>query len=124
MIFIAFDRGFAPIKSLLEHSMARESNEEMGLVWGASTPDGHYMNNLCRAWSDALENFHYLPVSMANRDSIEDAVAGVVDKLLEEFPKARQADIYLAGPESHLTPALTQLVAAGFQKSRLTAMAV
>ena len=124
VIFVAFDRGFAPIKSLLEHSMARESSEEMGLVWGASSADGHYMNNLCRAWADALENFHYLPVSMANRDSIEAAVAGVVEKLLAEFPKARQADIYLAGPEIYLTPAVEQLVAAGFQKSQLTAMAV
>jgi CDP-4-dehydro-6-deoxyglucose reductase len=124
VIFIAFDRGFAPIKSLLEHSMARESNEEMGLVWGASTPDGHYMNNLCRAWADALENFHYLPVSMANRESADDAVAGVVEKLLAEFPKARQADIYLAGPESYLAPALAQLLSAGFSKSKLTAMAV
>ena len=124
VIFVAFDRGFAPIKSLLEHSMARESNEEMALVWGASSPDGHYMNNLCRAWADALENFHYLPVSMANRDSAEVAVAGVVGKLLAEFPKARQADLYLAGPEIYIAPAVTQLVAAGFPKSQLTAMAV
>lgn len=124
VIFIAFDRGFAPIKSLLEHSMARESSEEMGLVWGASSADGHYMNNLCRAWTDALENFHYLPVSMANRDSIEAAVAGVVEKLLAEFPKARQADVYLAGPEIYIAPAVAQLLAAGFPKSQLTAMAV
>jgi CDP-4-dehydro-6-deoxyglucose reductase len=124
VIFIAFDRGFAPIKSLLEHSMARESNEGMGLVWAASKPDGHYMNNLCRAWADALENFHYLPVSMANRDSAEAAVAGVVEKLLAEFPRARQADIYLAGPETYIAPAVTQLLAAGFPKSQITAMAV
>lgn len=124
VIFIAFDRGFAPIKSLLEHSMARESNEEMGLVWAASTPDGHYLNNLCRAWADALENFHYLPVSMANRESAEAAVAGVVEKLLAEFPKARQADIYLAGPEAYIAPAVAQLAAAGFSKSQVTAMAV
>ncbi|MEW6133358.1 MAG: 2Fe-2S iron-sulfur cluster-binding protein [Pseudomonadota bacterium] len=123
-IFVAFDRGFAPIKSLLEHSMARESNEEMGLVWAASKPDGHYMNNLCRAWADALENFHYLPVSMANRDSAEAAVAVVLEKLLAEFPKARKADVYLAGPEAYIAPAVIQLLAAGFPKSQVTAMAV
>ncbi len=124
VIFVAFDRGFAPIKSLLEHSMARESNEEMGLVWGTSTPDGHYMNNLCRAWTDALENFRYLPVFMAGRDSAEAAAADVVDRLLAEFPKTRQADLYLAGPEIYIAPAMAQLLAAGFPKSRLTAMAV
>lgn len=124
VIFVAFDRGFAPLKSLLEHSMARESNEEMGLVWGASTPDGHYMNNLCRAWADALEGFHYLPVSMDRGGSAESAVAGVVEKLLAEFPKAQQADLYLAGPEAYIAPAVAQLVAAGIPKSKLTAMVV
>ena len=123
-VFLAFDRGFAPIKSLLEHSMARESNEDMVLVWGASAPDGHYMNNLCRAWTDALENFHYLPVSMPTADSIESGVAMVVDKFLNEFPKARQYDLYLAGPEACIAPAMSQLLAAGFSKSQLTAMAV
>jgi CDP-4-dehydro-6-deoxyglucose reductase len=123
-VFIAFDRGFAPIKSLLEHSMARESNEELVLVWGASAEGGHYLNNLCRAWADALENFHYLPVSMAGTPSAEAGAAGVVEKFLAEFPKARQFDFYLAGPESHIAPAMAQLLAAGFSKSQLTAMAV
>lgn len=124
LIFLAFDRGFAPIKSLLEHSMARESNEEMALIWAASPADGHYMNNLCRAWADALENFHYLPLSMAGRESVDAAVAGVVERLQAEFPKAKQADLYLAGPETYIAPAVAQLTAAGFSKSRLTAMAV
>ena len=123
-IFIAFDRGFAPIKSLLEHSMARESNEDMVLVWGASATDGHYMNNLCRAWADALENFYYLPVSMAESTSAEAGVIQVVEKLINDFPKAKQFDIYLAGPEAYIAPAMSQLQAAGFSKSQLTAMVV
>jgi CDP-4-dehydro-6-deoxyglucose reductase len=124
VIFLAFDRGFAPIKSLLEHSMARESTDDLVLVWGASAADGHYMNNLCRAWADALENFHYLPVSMAGSASPEVGVGQVVEKLLTDFPKARQYDFYLAGPETYIVPAMSQLLAAGFPKSQLTAMVV
>jgi CDP-4-dehydro-6-deoxyglucose reductase len=123
-VFIAFERGFAPIKSLLEHGMARESADDMVLVWGASAADGHYMNNLCRAWDDALENFHYLPVSMVDSASSEAGAARVVEKVLAEFPKARQFDFYLAGPEAYIEPAMAQLLAAGFSKSQLTAMAV
>lgn len=124
VMFIAFDRGYAPLKSLLEHSMARESAEDMILVWGASTPDGHYMSNLCRAWDDALENFHYLPVSLADSKSEDESAARVVDILLKNFPKARQLDIYLAGPESSIAPAREKLLAAGFPASKLTAMVV
>jgi CDP-4-dehydro-6-deoxyglucose reductase len=119
-VFLAFDRGFAPVKSLLEHGMARESADDLVLMWGASTADGHYMNNLCRAWTDALENFHYLPLSTS--DDAEVSLA--VEKLLMEYPKARQYDFYLAGPEALLAPAMAQLLAAGIPKSKLTAMAV
>ncbi len=119
-VFLAFDRGFAPIKSLLEHGMARESADDLVLMWGASTADGHYMNNLCRAWTDALENFHYLPVPA----STDEETAQAVEKLLAEFPRARQYDFYLAGPEAFVAPAMAQLVAAGIPKTQLTAMAV
>lgn len=123
-VFLAFDRGFAPIKSLLEHGMARESADDMVLAWGASAADGHYMNNLCRAWTDALENFHYLPVSMAGAASPDAGAALVVEKLLAELPRVRKADFYLAGSEAYITPAMAQLLAAGISKSQLTAMAV
>ncbi len=124
VMFIAFDRGYAPLKSLLEHSMARESAEDMILVWGASTVDGHYMSNLCRAWDDALENFHYLPVSVADAKTEDEAVTQVVESLLKSFPKARLLDLYLAGPESYIAPARDKLLAAGFSASKLTAMVV
>jgi CDP-4-dehydro-6-deoxyglucose reductase len=120
VVFLAFDRGFAPIKSLLEHGMARESADDLVLLWGASTPDGHYMNNLCRAWTDALENFRYLPVPA----STDAEVAQAVERLLTEFPRARQYDFYLAGPETYVAPAMAQLLAAGIPQSQLTAMAV
>lgn len=124
VIFIAFDRGYAPLKSLLEHSMARESAEDMILVWGASTVDGHYMSNLCRAWDDALENFRYLPVSVADAKTEDEAVTQVVESLLKSFPKARLLDLYLAGPESYVVPARDKLLSAGFSASKLTAMVV
>lgn len=124
LMFIAFDRGFAPIKSLLEHGMARESAEDLALVWAATTEDGHYMANLCRAWGDALENFHYLPVSVASSPTETDAAEKVVESILQSFPKARQLDLYLAGPESHVAPAREKLLAAGFPAAKLTAMVV
>jgi CDP-4-dehydro-6-deoxyglucose reductase len=123
-LFIAFDRGFAPVKSLLEHSMATESAEDMILVWGATTDDGHYMANLCRAWDDALENFHYLPISVAPTRSATEAAADVVAGLLQAFPQCRRMDVYLAGPEPLVAAATAELLAAGFNKTKLTAMAV
>ncbi len=121
--FIAFDRGFAPIKSLLEHSMARESAEDIILAWGASSADGHYMNNLCRAWTDALENFHYLPVFMTTPPSPAEGATLVIDKLLAQFPQVRRFDLYLAGPEDFIAAATEKLTAAGFNPKQLSVLA-
>lgn len=121
--FIAFDRGFAPIKSLLEHGMARESAEDMILAWGASSADGHYMNNLCRAWGDALENFHYLPVLMTDAPSPAEGAALVIDKLLTQFPQMRRFDLYLSGPEDFIAAATEKLTAAGFNPSQFSVLA-
>ncbi len=64
IIFLAYDTGFAPIKSLVEHAMALDVAELMHLYWIAEEKR-HYMHNLCRSWTDALDNFSYTPLTLA-----------------------------------------------------------
>ncbi|MGA7180967.1 MAG: 2Fe-2S iron-sulfur cluster-binding protein [Thiobacillaceae bacterium] len=122
-LFIAFGRGFGLIKSLAEHTMARESAENMLLVWAGYPPNGHYMANLCRSWTDALDNFRFDPVSIAGQDPQIEA-AWVVDKLLMDHPETLNYDIYLAGPDIYVGPAVEKLKAAGITDQQLVALAV
>ena len=64
LVFAACDTGFAPVKSLIEHAMALEAAESLSVIWLAPAADGHYLDNLCRAWSDALDDFRYLPLTL------------------------------------------------------------
>ncbi len=86
-IYIAFDTGFAPIKSLIEHAMALDETASMHLYRVANNKDDLYLNNLCRAWDDALEDFHYHPI--------------IGNDLLKEITKQHQQlnefDFYIAG---------------------------
>ena len=59
LVFIAQSSGFAPVKGLIEHAMSLDSAENIYLYWIASGKDGHYLDNLCRSWNDALDNFYY-----------------------------------------------------------------
>ena len=59
LIMIAFDTGFAAIKSLLEHVTAQDNEREIYLYWLGCGEEGLYLNNLCRSWSDALDQLHY-----------------------------------------------------------------
>ncbi len=97
LIFLAYGSGFAPIKSLIEHAMARDAAETMHLYWLAGK-NGHYLNNLCRAWADALDNFLYTPLEA------EPAKSGAALKQVgKERPDLAGFDVYAAGPAPFLT---------------------
>lgn len=86
LLFIAANTGFAPIRSILEHVLAQESPERIDLVWMADETIGHYQDNLCRSWQDAMDNlrYHALPAA-ANMDggsagdALKDVVSGLDD---------------------------------------------
>jgi len=74
LVFVAEGIGFASIKGLIEHAMALDVAEKIFLFWIADSEDNHYLNNLCRAWNDALDNFEYVPLKAASGDNLEDRI--------------------------------------------------
>jgi CDP-4-dehydro-6-deoxyglucose reductase, E3 len=96
VIFVAWEDGFAPIKSLVQHAMSLEIAESMHLYWAAGASIGHYQDNHCRAWADALDEFTYQPLDTAP------GMATVVESILAHHPDLNRADIYAAGPQPFL----------------------
>ena len=113
IIMIAFDTGFAAIKSLLEHATAQEKERRIYLYWIACGKEGQYLQNLCRAWRDALDDFHYIPLSISDRfkDTLSQPAQGcqiTEQKLLEvvrQHPDLSDYDVYLAAPQAFLVAA-------------------
>ncbi len=95
VLFIAWDDGFAPIKSLIQHAMSLEIAEAMYLYWAADGV-GHYQDNLCRAWTDALDDFIYQPMPNNSGPKV------VAEAILAHHPNLQRADIYAAGPAEFL----------------------
>ncbi len=95
IIFLAFGAGFAPIKSLIQHAMSLDLTESMDLHWLAEQA-GHYQNNLCRAWADALDNFTYFP--HAQETDVEKTLANIVS----DYPDLHRFDVYASGTASQL----------------------
>ena len=95
-IFIAFDTGFAPIKSLVEHAVTLEHAESIHLYW-IHTDEKPYMHNQCRAWEDALDNFKYHQVQYD--PSEVKLLEGKLDLLIKEYPDLSNKNIYICGAE-------------------------
>jgi len=95
-LFIAFGRSFAGLKSLVEHAIALNHAQSIRIVWFATEKHQHYLQNHCRAWTDALDNFVCdLPLYDSN-DDLEDQLAAIATHLQGQ----PLTDIYVAG--SHL----------------------
>ncbi len=105
-LFVAWDDGFAPIKSLIQHAMSLEVAERMDLCWVSDTLP-HYQDNLCRSWTDALDNFSYQPLLAS--DGIEANVAAI----LAGRDDMSHYDLYAAGPAALLEPLKQAAVARG-----------
>ncbi|RFP08635.1 MULTISPECIES: CDP-6-deoxy-delta-3,4-glucoseen reductase [unclassified Duganella] len=65
MVLLASGTGFAPIKAIIEHLRAQDSQRPMTLYWGGRRPQDLYMDALCRQWEAILPNFTYVPVISA-----------------------------------------------------------
>jgi CDP-4-dehydro-6-deoxyglucose reductase len=111
VIFLAFGAGFAPIKSLIQHAMSLELAESMDLHWLADSA-GHYQDNLCRAWADALDNFNYVP------HATTDDLKAVLESIVMDYPDLLRFDVYAAGTAEQLEQARAHFVRAGLPGER------
>ncbi|MDP2833048.1 MAG: 2Fe-2S iron-sulfur cluster-binding protein [Pseudomonadota bacterium] len=107
VIFVAWEDGFAPIKSLVQHAMSLEIAESMYLYWAAGdigncggnnggNSVGHYQDNHCRSWADALDEFSYQALDTAA------GTAAIAETILAHHPDLQRADFYVAGPHALL----------------------
>ena len=73
---------------------------------------------MCRSWGDALENFNYHPVIK------QDAVAKLLEQLLEDQSKLEEVDVYIAGPKNTVEQAGERLLATGLPNEQLIVTAI
>jgi CDP-4-dehydro-6-deoxyglucose reductase len=119
LVFIAGETGFAPIKSLLEHAMALDAAEKLQLYWIASGAGGHYLDNLCRSWNDALDNFDYVPLTSDAALPDDAAAQRALQSVLERHPRLADHDFYVAGPAALATAAELLLLKHGLPRAQL-----
>jgi len=116
LLLIACDHGFAALKSLIEHVVAQESERPLHL-YRASWQLPIYMENLCFAWRDALDQFAYsrLPSVTDGRR----AAALWVEQLVADHPQLAAMDCYLCLPSALLAATKSALSDHGASAARI-----
>jgi CDP-4-dehydro-6-deoxyglucose reductase, E3 len=118
LVFVACDTGFAPVKSLIEHALSVDTAPSIALYWLATRPDGHFMANQCRAWSEALDPFEY------SLSTHTDVLTGA-----SQLAAAIRADLfvidcafYIAGPAAFVQALRAELAVAGVPAAQMSTL--
>ena len=107
LIFIAWDTGFAPIRSLIEHAISLDKSDNIHLYWMTTKVEDHYLHNLCRSWNDALDNFNYTPLLAEPKTQI--VAESLIKHLHDEHSHLLNFELYIAAP-GHLNQTLKPLL--------------
>jgi CDP-4-dehydro-6-deoxyglucose reductase len=118
LVFIAWHSGFAPIRSLIEHAMALELTETIHLVWITASKKHRYLDNLCRSWQDALDDFNYVPLD-ADLSKGADDIESIIRQLGVRPVDLADHDFYIAGNKILLDSCKKTLVNSGLPAEQL-----
>lgn len=99
MVLLASGTGFAPIKAIVEHLRAQDSQRPMTLYWGGRRPQDLYMDALCRQWEAILPNFRYVPVVSAAlpEDNWSGRTGYVHAAVMADLPDLSGHQVYACG---------------------------
>jgi len=99
MIMLASGTGFAPIKSLIEHTLARGVRRPITLYWGGRRRGDLYLHDLAQSWADRHEHVRFVPVlSEPTPDCAWTGRTGFVHlAAMEDFPDMSGHQVYACG---------------------------
>lgn len=122
IVLVAWESGYAPVSSLIEHAIQKDPDREIHLYWLSGMARGHYLSNQCRAWCDALDRFHYhsLDLEPYGSETFDSVIQGVCS---QHGPLA-EWDIYLALPAAERERAARLLGAAGLPDTQIKAISL
>ena len=125
LLFVAYDTGFAGVKSLIEHAIALELEQDIFLLRISCEPGQDYLHNVCRSWSDAIDNLYYRTyehcMPMDCDEPPDDQVCGQFQRFLEAQGdlSLSDCDIYLSGLDATESNLGSWLIKQGVPENRL-----
>ncbi len=105
ILMMAYNEGFAPLKSLIEHAISIDTVESFHLYWAVSEDQSHYLSNLCRSWVDALDNFQYTELTITHPDQFKEMIA----QIMSDYPDLDRFEVYIAGTKALIVTAQEML---------------
>ena len=117
LVFVAWENGFAPVRSLVKHFISLEMDNPVSFYWIAKQQP--YQQNRAHSWGAVLDPFDYHWIERQSRD-----FEGQAPQLLQQIRRdlmVEMCDFYIAAPAPFLITLSEALSAAGVAEEQLHA---
>jgi CDP-4-dehydro-6-deoxyglucose reductase len=99
ILLVAGGTGFAPVKAIVEHAIARGDQRPMSIYWGGRHTVDLYQADLAAEWGENHSHIHYVPV-LSDADAGDDwnGRCGLVHvAAMQDFPDLSGFQVYVCG---------------------------
>ncbi len=124
MLFIAWDSGFAPIRSLVEHAFSLEMSNPVYFYWAYPTDEKiPYLDNHAKSWQVIMDDYTYTPIACEFDRSSKNDCHKVAKQIFEtlDLNIVNQSDLYISAPAEVLIYLGELLLENGLKESQLIA---
>ena len=121
IVLIAGGTGFAPIKAIVEHAIAKDIRRPMHLYWGVRARRDLYRHALAESWAQTYPHLRYTPVlveSMA-QDQWHGRTGFVHEAVIADHPDVSDVEVYASGPPVMIEAIKRELFPRGLSPERL-----
>jgi len=122
MLFIAWDGGFAPIRSLVEHAFSLEMPNPVYFYWAYPTADQFpYLDKHAKSWSAIFDNYQYKTIACEFDRSSKNDCHKVAKQIYDCLDKdiVNLSDIYISAPAEVLIYLSEILLKNGVHESQI-----
>lgn len=115
VILMAAGTGFAPIKAIVEQSIAEGGKRPLHLYWGARTRADLYLHDLALGWAAEHAHIRYTPVLSrpGSGDAWEGRTGYVQEAVAADWPELSGFEVYGSGPPRMIEAAKGVLASRG-----------
>jgi CDP-4-dehydro-6-deoxyglucose reductase len=124
MVFIAWDGGFAPIRSLIEHAFSLQMPNPVHFYWAYPASDLQpYFDNFAQAWRVVIDDYHYQPIACQFDRNTNNDCHKVARQIFEslDLDILNQSEVYISAPAEVLIYLGELLLENGLNEAQLIA---
>ena len=122
MVFIAWDGGFAPIRSLVEHAFSLEMANAIRFYWAyPQTDEMPYLHQHAQSWQTLFDQYQYYQLPCVFERSQQNDCLYVAKQIYRslDLDDLNQSEVYISAPAEILIHLSELLLANGLDESQL-----